>query len=136
MSERVRPLLLVVDDSDAVRDVLKDALESAGFETVLAADGLEALEKFFAYEPDLVILDLVLPHMDGWEVLKRLRAVSDCPIVVITGRWEEEERIRGLEMGADDYVVKPFGMAELVARIHAVLRRSGGDARAGWGTAG
>ena len=121
--------LLVVEDEDAIAEPLVEGLEREGFEVERAATGREALE---APEPDLVLLDLRLPDMDGLEVCRRLRARSRVPVIVVTARGEEVDRVVGLELGADDYVVKPYGLRELVARIRAVQRRveppAGGDA--------
>jgi len=113
--------LLVVEDDDAIGIPLQRGLERAGFTVTRVATGFDALT---ATIPDLVILDLGLPDLDGSDVCRHLRATSDVPIIVVTARGEEADRVRGLELGADDYVVKPFGMHELVARIRAVARRT------------
>ena len=112
--------LLVVEDEDAIAEPLVEGLEREGFEVERAATGREALD---AAEPDLVLLDLRLPDMDGLEVCRRLRERSRVPVIVVTARGEEVDRVVGLELGADDYVVKPYGLRELVARIRAVHRR-------------
>ncbi len=117
--------LLVVEDEDSIATPLADGLRRAGFEVERVATGAAALA---APEPDLVLLDLRLPDMDGYAVARKLRARSRVPIIMVTARGEEVDRVVGLEIGADDYVVKPFGLRELVARINAVLRRVGDGA--------
>jgi len=114
--------LLVVEDDDAIALALTESLDRAGFTTTRAATGAEALARTDGV--DLVLLDLGLPDMDGSEVCRRLRSTSAVPIIIVTARGDEGERVLGLELGADDYVVKPFGRRELVARIRAVARRS------------
>jgi len=123
---RSRRVLVVEDDADA-RWLAADALVEHGFEVSEAADGHEALEQFHSRQPDLVVLDLGLPGIGGLDILKRLRATSDVSIIVLTGRGDRSDRVVGLELGADDYVVKPFDSRELVARVNAVLRRGHGD---------
>jgi DNA-binding response OmpR family regulator len=121
--------ILVVEDEDAIAEPLADGLRREGFDVVRAATGAQALA---AQEPDIVLLDLRLPDVDGYEVCRRLRARSHVPIIMVTARGEEVDRVIGLELGADDYVVKPFGLREVIARIRAVTRRAGGrrdDAR-------
>jgi DNA-binding response OmpR family regulator len=115
--------ILVVDDEPMVRDVLARYLEADGFEVATASDGLEALDAVRHTDPDLVVLDLMLPHLDGLEVMRRLRERADTPVVLLTAKGEEVDRIVGLELGADDYVAKPFSPREVVARVRAVLRR-------------
>jgi DNA-binding response OmpR family regulator len=115
--------LLVVEDEDAIAEPLVEGLESEGFVVSRAATGAEALQ---AGLPDLVLLDLRLPDMDGYAVCRELRSRSDVPIIMVTAKGEEVDRVIGLELGADDYIVKPFGIRELVARIRAVARRSQG----------
>jgi DNA-binding response OmpR family regulator len=115
--------ILVVEDEDAIAEPLADGLRREGFDVVRAATGEQALA---AHEPDIVLLDLRLPDVDGYEVCRRLRARSDVPIIMVTARGEEVDRVVGLELGADDYVVKPFGLREVIARIRAVTRRAGG----------
>ena len=121
---RLVPSVLVVDDEPRIADLVRDYLDQVGYTVNVAGDGPSALESFDRYLPDAVILDLGLPGMDGLDVLRRLRARSDVPIVILTARSDETDRVVGLELGADDYVVKPFGMKELVARVRAVLRRA------------
>jgi DNA-binding response OmpR family regulator len=122
-------LVLVVDDEPTVRDVVSRYLELGGYRVAVAGDGQEALRLALSTQapPDLVVLDLMLPGMDGLEVCRRLRASAPIPIVMLTARGHEADRIVGLELGADDYVVKPFSPRELVARIRSVLRRARGD---------
>mgnify|MGYP000468393854 CR=1 FL=1 len=122
--------ILVVDDEQSIRELLEFNLKKNGYETLTAADGLEALQK--AEGTDLILLDLMLPEIDGIEVCRRLKTAArtaDIPIIMLTAKAEEVDRIIGLEMGADDYVAKPFSMRELMARIKAVLRRSSSSDR-------
>lgn len=118
----MRKILVVDDDKDIVQ-ILSLYLEREGFEPIPAYDGVEALRVFHREKPLLVILDIMLPKMDGWEVCKFLREHSDIPILMLTARTEEADRVLGLELGADDYVVKPFSPREVVARVKAILRR-------------
>src|SRR5205814_3270876 len=99
-------------------------LERSGATVRLAADGREGVREFHAWRPDLVVLDVNMPELDGWKVLERIRDMSDVPVLMLTARGDELERVRGLQAGADDYVVKPFGKQELVARVQALLRRA------------
>ncbi len=123
--------VLVVDDEPIVRDVLTRYLSKGGFRVDSAEDGESALARFAAEPPDLVLLDLMLPGVDGVQVLTRIRADHDTPVIMLTARGEETDRVVGLEIGADDYIAKPFSPREVVARVRAVLRRSpaAGDAR-------
>ena len=116
--------ILVVDDSSEARDAARRALERANFTVSEAHDGDEALTAIVAVRPDLVLLDLAMPGMGGLEVLTQIRRTSDLPVIVLSGRGEESERVVALEMGADDYIVKPFLVRELPARIRSVLRRA------------
>jgi DNA-binding response OmpR family regulator len=116
--------VLVVDDDETVRDVVRRYLEVAGFTVDMAGDGAEGLARFAAHEPDLVVLDVMMPGINGLEVCKRLRQVSQVPIVMLTALGEEENRIAGLQLGADDYVTKPFSPKELALRVASVLRRA------------
>ena len=119
------PLILIVEDDSSLRDLFREALDSEGYSTCIASNGLEGMEKFDEVNPDLVLLDLLMPKMDGWEALERVRKISDCPVIIVTGQGTDEDIIKGLlEAGADDYLVKPFGIKELIARVNAVLRRS------------
>jgi DNA-binding response OmpR family regulator len=117
---------LVVDDDLTVRDVVRRYLELAGHQVALADNGEDALAWIARNEPDLVVLDLMLPGIDGLEVCRRLRATSAVPVVMLTALGEEENRIAGLQLGADDYVTKPFSPRELALRVSSVLRRAGG----------
>lgn len=119
--------ILVVDDEAAIVRLVRDYLEQAGFHVVVASDGDEALRRANEHKPDLIVLDLGLPLRDGLDVTRELRRASDVPIIVLTARGDEADRIVGLELGADDYVVKPFSPKELVARVRAIFRR--GEAR-------
>jgi DNA-binding response OmpR family regulator len=116
--------VLVVDDDETVRDVVRRYLELAGFTVDLAGDGAEGLRTFAERPPDLVVLDVMMPGLNGLEVCKRLRQVSQVPIVMLTALGEEENRIAGLQLGADDYVTKPFSPKELALRVISVLRRA------------
>ncbi|MBQ7153615.1 MAG: response regulator transcription factor [Clostridia bacterium] len=115
--------LLVIDDDPNISDLLKMYFENEGYEVKLAADGVEGLEYFKMYEPDLVLLDIMLPKKDGWQVCREIREISTKPIVMVTAKGEVFDKVLGLELGADDFVVKPFDMKELSARVKAVLRR-------------
>jgi two-component system, OmpR family, response regulator MprA len=115
--------VLVVEDDEAIADVLRRSLRAEGHEVMSAADGVEALSLSEQFVPDLVVLDLGLPRLDGIEVCRRLRAESDVPILILTARTDTEQRVQGLDSGADDYLPKPFERAELLARIRALMRR-------------
>ncbi len=117
--------ILVVDDEPQFAGVIELMLRQEGFETDLANDGLAGLRRAFEGKPDLVLLDIMMPRMDGWEMCRRLRDVSEVPVIVISARGREADIVKALELGADDYLVKPFGATELVARVHALLRRTG-----------
>ncbi len=119
-----QPRILVIEDEPALVASLTYSLRREGFAVDAARDGREGLRLALQTRPDLVILDLMLPGVDGLEVCRRLRAVSDTPVLMLTARSEETDRVIGLELGADDYVTKPFSMRELIARVRAVLRRS------------
>jgi two-component system response regulator VicR len=116
--------ILIVDDEPAVSDLLAYNLRKAHYEVVSAADGQEALQKARQTSPDLILLDLMIPEVDGLDVCRELRKTSDIPIIMITARGEEIDRVVGLELGADDYITKPFSVRELMARVKAVLRRT------------
>jgi DNA-binding response OmpR family regulator len=122
MSER---RILVVDDDADIRGLVRELLERRGFAVTEAADGKQALQEMYAGRPDLVVLDVSMPGLDGWTTLERIRELSDVPVVMLTARSEELEKTRGLRAGADDYVTKPFGRQELLARIEGLLRRAG-----------
>ena len=121
--------ILVVDDEPSIVEIVTLYLQRAGYTVRSAADGHAALRALTAGKPDLVVLDLMLPGVDGLEITRRLRAEGETPIIMLTSRSEETDRIVGLEMGADDYVVKPFSPQELVSRVRAVLRRTGNAAQ-------
>jgi two-component system alkaline phosphatase synthesis response regulator PhoP len=116
--------ILVVDDEPQIAEIASDYLRLAGFDVIVAGDGVRALEAARGRRPDLVVLDLGLPRLDGLDVARTMRRESDVPIIMLTARVEEDDRLRGLEIGADDYITKPFSPRELVARVRAVLRRS------------
>ena len=116
--------ILIVEDESSVAEAIAYTLAQEGFETEVASDGREALDAFEESTPSLVILDLMLPGLSGWQLFTAFRRQRDVPIIMLTARTEEADRVAGLEMGADDYVPKPFSMRELVARVRTVLRRS------------
>src|SRR5262245_63441151 len=118
------PTILLVDDEDAVQKLLTYPLEREGFRVVSARDGQEALDRFVEANPDLVVLDIMLPRVDGLEVCKRLRARSTVPIIMLTARDDELDKVVGLELGADDYITKPFSIREFRSRVRALLRRA------------
>ena len=115
--------ILVVDDDPSIREVVRFALEKAGFSTIEASDGKQALEEFAEHAPQLIVLDILMPEFDGTEVCRRIRRTSDGPIIFLSSRDDEIDRVLGLELGGDDYVTKPFSPRELVARVKAVMRR-------------
>ena len=119
--------ILVVEDERKIADIMVAYLDREGYSAKTTASGTEALELADSFNPDLIVLDLMLPDLSGEEVCKELRKRSDVPIIMVTARTAEEERIQGLEIGADDYVTKPFSPRELVARVKSVLRRTGSD---------
>ncbi len=119
-----RSTVLIVDDEQTLRNFMRRNLEARGFRVLTAADGLEALHQFEQHQPDLIILDLLMPRLDGMEVLRRIRSHDTVPIIVLTALDDEEDKITALEQGADDYLTKPFSVGELLARVHAVLRRA------------
>ena len=118
--------ILVVDDDINICELLRLYIEKDGYEVVIANDGGQAVTKFKTEKPDLVMLDIMLPVLDGWQVCREIRKTSQCPIIMLTAKGEVFDKVLGLELGADDYVVKPFETKEIVARIKAVLRRTGG----------
>ena len=125
MSQKV----LVVEDDINIAELLRLYLQKDGFEVSHAADGGKAVEMAKEIQPDLVLLDIMLPVMDGWQVCRELRKSMKMPIIMLTAKGETEDKVSGLEMGADDYIVKPFEVKELLARVHAVLRRTGDDGK-------
>ena len=118
--------VLIIEDDSNIAQLLQLYLEKEGFETQAAADGGQGVTLFHSFQPDLVLLDIMLPVLDGWEVCRKIRESDKTPIIMMTAKGELEDKVSGLEMGADDYIVKPFEMKEVMARIHAVLRRYGG----------
>lgn len=116
-------LLIVEDDTDLVK-ALELYFSRAGWQVIVGKNGLEGLQKLYDERPNVIILDIAMPKMDGWEVCRRIRELSDVPIVILTARVQEDERVKGLKLGADDYVVKPFSLKELEARVDAVMRRA------------
>ncbi|MCI5624337.1 MAG: response regulator transcription factor [Clostridiales bacterium] len=119
--------VLIIEDDNNIAELLHLYLEKEGFETQVARDGGKGVELFRSFQPDLVLLDIMLPVMDGWSVLKKIRESGKTPVIMLTAKGELEDRVTGLESGADDYIVKPFEMKEVLARIHAVLRRAGAE---------
>ncbi|HEY7472879.1 MAG TPA: response regulator transcription factor [Gemmatimonadota bacterium] len=126
MTARTGPLILVADDDPVIRRTLAETLEAEGYETLTAIDGVEALDRFQAAAPDLVITDLAMPLADGFKVIREIRRRDRTPIIVLSVRGEEPDKVRALDLGADDYVTKPFSLSELLARIRAQVRRGGG----------
>jgi DNA-binding response OmpR family regulator len=124
MNDRIR--ILIVDDDPDIRELLRELLTRAGYDVVEAPDGRTALRSLYETPPALVILDVSMPEMDGYQTLERMRDLSEVPVIMLTARTQELERVRGLTAGADDYVLKPFGRQELLARVQALLRRTGG----------
>src|SRR3954447_14680683 len=125
--------VLVIDDDDDIRGLVAELLQRAGLDVEQAPDGRAGLRAFHQTPADLVVLDVSMPELDGWQTLERIRDMSDVPVIMLTARGDELERVRGLQSGADDYVVKPFGKQELVARVQALLRRAsrgGGEVEA------
>ncbi|GBD11337.1 Transcriptional regulatory protein KdpE [bacterium HR23] len=116
--------ILLVDDEEAVLEMLEACCQEAGYQTLTAPNGKEALRLFFQHHPDLVVADIRMPVMDGFDLISRIREVSEVPIIVLSALGREEEKVHGLRLGADDYIVKPVGMKELLARIEAALRRA------------
>ncbi len=121
--------ILVVDDDSNICELLRMYLEKDGFDTAIASDGEKALELVNSYNPDLILLDIMMPRLDGWQVCREVRKLGDIPIIMLTAKGEVFDKILGLELGADDYISKPFDTKEVVARIKAVLRRSSEKAK-------
>ena len=117
--------IMVVDDDSNICELLRLYLEKEGFDPVIAGNGVRALEMFDTEKPDLILLDVMMPQLDGWQVCREIRKKSQCPIIMLTAKGEVFDKVLGLELGADDYVVKPFEAKEVIARVKAVLRRSG-----------
>lgn len=117
--------VLVVDDEESIREILTAWLEEQGYNTVTSTNGIEALRELYKHRPDLVVADILMPEMDGYEFCRLAREVSEAPIMFLTALSKEQEKVKGFDMGADDYVVKPVGMEEFLARVGALLRRRG-----------
>jgi DNA-binding response OmpR family regulator len=120
--------LLLIDDDETLLDLLSEHARAAGYHSATASNGQEGLRKADEEKPDLVVLDVMMPGMDGWEVCRRLRAGSSVPVIMLTAKGEEYDKLRGFHLGVDDYVTKPFSFAELLARIGAILARARGEA--------
>ena len=127
MEQRTPPLVLIVDDEERMRRVIADYLRIKGYDTMEAADGMEAMEKFEQRLPSLVLLDVMMPRMDGWAACRAMHAKSSVPIIMLTARTQEADKVTGLMNGADDYVTKPFSVIELAARVDALYRRVSGS---------
>lgn len=121
--------ILIIDDDENIADIIKIYLESSGYNTRICYDGKEAMNTFIECKPDLVLLDVMLPHMDGIDVLKAIRKEYETPVIMLTAKGETFDKVLALELGADDYIVKPFEAKELIARVKAVLRRYNTDNR-------
>ena len=124
-------LIMVVDDDNNICEFLRLYLEKENFKVIICHDGQQAIDKFSKYNPSLILLDVMMPKLDGWQVCREIRKTSQTPIIMITAKGETFDKVLGLELGADDYIVKPFDAKEVIARVKAVLRRSGiqdGDA--------
>lgn len=121
--------ILIVEDEANIRELLRLYLEREGYTVLEAENGVEGIKKWKSDKPDMLLLDVMMPVMDGWAVCREIRAESDVPIIMLTAKGETADRVSGLEMGADDYIVKPFEVKELLARVHAVLRRTGDDGK-------
>ncbi len=115
--------VLVVDDEESIREILTSWLEDSGYETYASSNGIEALRELYNHHPDLVVADILMPEMDGYEFCRLVREVSEAPIMLLTALSQEQDKVKGFSLGADDYVVKPVGMDEFVARVGALLRR-------------
>lgn len=116
--------VLVIDDDTTLLSLIAEYLNKGGYHTITASSGISGLQAFYEHHSDLVILDVMMPRMDGWTVCGRLREISEVPIIMLTAKGEEGDRLRGFRLGVDDYVLKPFSFAELAARVHAILNRS------------
>ncbi len=123
--------VLIVEDDGNIAELLHLYLEKEGFDSQVAPDGGKGAELFRSFKPDLVLLDVMLPVMDGWSVLRKIREEGKTPVIMLTAKGELTDKVQGLESGADDYITKPFEMKEVLARIHAVLRRTGGEEDSG-----
>ena len=117
------PTILIADDTVLIASILEEYAKKEGYKTVIACDGRDTMEKFKQYSPDIILLDVMMPYIDGFEVCRKIRTESNVPIIMITARGEDFERIMGLDIGADDYIVKPFSPGEVMARVRAIMRR-------------
>lgn len=122
--ENVRPSVLIIEDDPSISEIVARVLDKEGFITHAAFDGAQGLDTYYLTQPNIIILDVNMPVMDGWETLARLRRVSETPVIMLTVYSAKQDIIKGLELGADDYLVKPFGIKELIARVTTVLRRT------------
>jgi two-component system response regulator ResD len=120
------PLVLVIEDDAMLSDVLRMYLENEGYRVMVTPDGLDGLTQALVSKPALVVLDVMLPRLDGWEVVRQLREVSQVPVILLTARGEEQDKLKGFDLGADDYLSKPFSMQEFLRRVRAVLKRTQG----------
>ena len=125
MSGKIK--IMVVDDDNNICEYLRLYLEKEGYDVMICHDGQEAIDNFQKYSPSLILLDVMMPKLDGWQTCRDIRKTSDVPVIMITAKGETFDKVLGLEIGADDYIVKPFEAKEVIARIKAVLRRSGGN---------
>ena len=122
--ENVRPSVLIIEDDPSISEIVARVLDKEGFITHAAFDGAQGLDTYYLTQPNIIILDVNMPVMDGWETLARLRRVLETPVIMLTVYSAKQDIIKGLELGADDYLVKPFGIKELIARVTTVLRRT------------
>ena len=122
--ENVKPSFLIIEDDPSISEIVARVLDKEGFITHAAFDGAQGLDTYYLTQPNIIILDVNMPVMDGWETLARLRRVSETPVIMLTVYSAKQDIIKGLELGADDYLVKPFGIKELIARVTTVLRRT------------
>ncbi len=120
---KTKDKVLIIEDEPDTSELIQICLNKEGYTTYAAQDGLSGIREFHIRRPDLVLLDIMLPKMDGWEICRRIREMSDVPIIVLSAQVRETDRVRGLNLGADDYLIKPFAASELIARVRAVLRR-------------
>ena len=131
MEQAKQPLILIVDDEERMRRIITDYLRIKGYDTIEAVDGVEAVELFKKHNPDLILLDVMMPRMDGWEVCRIIHESSKVPIIMLTARGQEEDELHGFSLGADEYISKPFSLKILLARIEAVFRRINGASGVG-----
>ena len=122
-----RHRVLIIDDDLSLLRLVRRALEKANYDVLIASSGIEGLKEMYRQQPDIVVLDVMMPVMDGWEVCKRIRELSKVPIIMLTAKSDEKDKVKGFKLGVDDYVTKPFSFAEFTARIEAILNRASGD---------